>query len=97
MADAAQAPGGNPPEAIARQKFACPACGAEAIWNPAKQALVCPFCGTTSPAKIDVSGGVVEHDLVTALRGVGDDRRGWLAEKRYVKCRSCQAISVLDA
>ena len=84
-------------EELAREKFACPACGAEAIWNPAKQALVCPFCGTTSPAKLDAdSGAIVEHDLVTALRGITDDKRGWQAEKRYVKCQSCQAISVLD-
>jgi len=84
-------------ETIAQQKFACPACGAEAIWNPGKQALVCPFCGTTSPAKLDAdTGRVVEHDLVAALRGIGDDKRGWQAEKRYIKCQSCQAISVLD-
>ncbi len=84
-------------ETLAQQKFACPACGAEAIWNPAKQALVCPFCGTTSPAKLDPNAaGIIEHDLVTALRGITDDKRGWQAEKRYVKCQSCQAISVLD-
>jgi hypothetical protein len=84
-------------ETLAQEKFACPACGAEAIWNPAKQALVCPFCGTTSPAKFDSNAaGIVEHDLVTALRGITDDKRGWQAEKRYVKCQSCQAISVLD-
>ena len=39
-------------ETSAIQKFACPACGGEAIWNPAKQKLVCPFCGTESPAKL---------------------------------------------
>ena len=84
-------------ETVAQQKFACPACGAEAIWNPAKQALICPFCGTTSLAKLDAdTGRVVEHDLVVALRGVTDDKRGWQVEKRYVKCQSCQAISVLD-
>jgi hypothetical protein len=84
-------------ETLAQQKFSCPACGAEAIWNAAKQALVCPFCGTISPAKLDSNaGGIVEHDLVTALRGVTDDKRGWQTEKRYVKCQSCQAISVLD-
>jgi len=80
-----------------QQKYACPACGAEAVWNPAKQALVCSFCGTVSPARLDAdSGGIVEHDLVTALRGITDDKRGWQTEKRYVKCQSCQAISVLD-
>jgi hypothetical protein len=84
-------------ETIAQRKFACPACGAEATWNPAKQALVCSFCGTISPAKLDSdTGRVVEHDLVAALRDITDDKRGWQAEKRYVKCQSCQAISVLD-
>jgi hypothetical protein len=84
-------------ETVAQQKFACPACGAEAIWNPAKQALVCPFCGTTSPARLDASGSaIIEHDLVTALRSITDDKRGWQTEKRYVKCQSCRAISVLD-
>ena len=35
-------------ESVALSKFACPACGGEATWNPAKQKLVCPFCGTES-------------------------------------------------
>ena len=88
------------PEATAQMKFACPACGAAAEWNPAKQALVCPFCGTTSPAqmKLDAAGQQVikEHDLVAAIRGIPDDKRGWQAKKTSVKCQSCQAISVFD-
>jgi hypothetical protein len=83
----------------AREKFACPACGADAHWNPAKQALVCPFCGTESPATLEQRGAetvIVEHDLVAALRDVPDARRGWQADKVSVKCQSCQAISVFD-
>jgi Zn finger protein HypA/HybF involved in hydrogenase expression len=83
----------------AREKFACPACGADAHWNPAKQALVCPFCGTESPATLQTRGAetiIVEHDLVAALRDVPDARRGWQADKVSVKCQSCQAISVFD-
>jgi hypothetical protein len=83
-------------ETTARAKFACPSCGGEAVWNPAKQKLVCPFCGTESPAKLTADGGIVEHDLVAALRGLTDDKRGWDAEKRLVRCQSCNAISVLD-
>jgi hypothetical protein len=83
-------------ETVALSKFSCPSCGGEANWNPAKQKLVCPFCGTESPAKLDAGGAIVEHDLVAALRGIGDDARGWQTEKRQVKCRSCNAISVLD-
>ncbi|MGV3774381.1 MAG: zinc ribbon domain-containing protein [Verrucomicrobiales bacterium] len=80
----------------AREKFACPACGADAHWNPGKQALICPYCGTTSPLEKNSEGGIVEHDLVTALRNVPMQERGWKAEKKSVKCQHCQAISVFD-
>ena len=83
-------------ETDALQKFLCPSCGGEAVWNPAKQKLVCPFCGTESPAQIGQGGDIVEHDLVAALRGVADDARGWQADKREVRCQSCNGISVLD-
>lgn len=87
-------------EAKARQKFACPACGGEAQWTPAQQALVCPYCNTTSPAQVELTSTgeeiVREHDLVAALRSIPDDKRGWQAEKTSVRCQSCQAISVFD-
>jgi hypothetical protein len=82
--------------AIAQQKFECPACGADAHWNPAKQALVCAYCGTTSPAEIRADGEILEHDLVRALREIPDSRRGWEAEKISVRCQSCNAITVFD-
>ena len=64
-------------ETAALAKLACPACGGEAHWNAAKQRLVCPFCGTESPLSVDpATGAVAEHDLVAALRGIGDDARG---------------------
>ncbi|MGH7967889.1 MAG: zinc ribbon domain-containing protein, partial [Limisphaerales bacterium] len=87
-------------EALAQKKFSCPACGGEAVWTPAKQALVCPFCGTTSPAQAELTPAgdqvIVEHDLVAALRGIPDSKRGWQAQKISVRCQSCQAISVFD-
>jgi len=89
------------PEAVARNKFSCPMCGAEATWDPAKKALVCHYCGAVSPANIELSATgqetIVEHDLVAALRGIPDSARGWQADKIEVKCQSCQAISVFDA
>lgn len=85
------------PELTAQQKFACPSCGGEAQWNPAKQALVCPYCGTVSPADLDATTGqITEHCLATALRGIDDSHRGWATEKVSVKCQSCQAVSVFD-
>ena len=84
-----------PVEAL--EKHPCPACGAQAEWNPGKQKLICPFCGTESPYKIDAATGTIEElDLVKALREMPDDQRGWLAEKRTVQCRSCKAVSVFD-
>jgi hypothetical protein len=88
-------------EATAQNKFSCPACGAEATWNPAKKALVCGFCGTHSPANVELTGfstteAIVEHDLVAALRSIPDSARGWQAKKTQVRCQSCQAISVFD-
>jgi hypothetical protein len=87
-------------EATAQKKFSCPSCGGEARWTPAKQALVCPFCGTVSPAQVELTPGgeevIKEHDLVTALRSLPDDQRGWQAAKTSVRCQSCQAISVFD-
>ncbi len=85
------------PEVTAISKFACPACGAEAVWTPAKQALVCPYCGTVSPAELKQDGSLVEeNDLVSALRSIPDDQRGWAAVRKTVKCQSCHAISVFD-
>ena len=81
---------------IARDKFHCPACGADAQWNAAKKALVCPFCGTESPMEISATGEVKENDLAEAMRALPSDERGWKAEKQSVKCQSCQAITVFD-
>ena len=46
------APSRSMSEITAKSKFACPACGGEAQWNPAKQALVCPYCGTVAPGEL---------------------------------------------
>ncbi len=82
--------------ALALEKHPCPACGAQAEWNPGKQKLVCPFCGTESPYQVPAAGGIEELDLVRALREMPDDLRGWQTERRTVQCRSCKAVSVFD-
>jgi hypothetical protein len=80
-------------DALAR--FACPACGGEAVWNPAKQKLVCPFCGTESAAPQGAPDGVVEHDLLAALSRVTAGP-GLHMAAREVRCQSCNAVSMLD-
>jgi Zn finger protein HypA/HybF involved in hydrogenase expression len=85
---------------VALEKFHCPACGAEAHWNPGRHALICPYCGTQAPGELQTRGTttvVVEHDLVAALRSKPDSSRGWQADKASAQCQSCRAISVFDA
>jgi hypothetical protein len=84
-------------EISALDKHACPACGAQAEWNPGKEKLVCPYCGTESPYVIDrATGKAVENDLVKALRELPDEDRGWNTERRSVQCQSCRAVMVFD-
>ncbi|MCB9384609.1 MAG: zinc ribbon domain-containing protein [Bryobacterales bacterium] len=79
------------------RKDSCPACGAQAVWNPAKQALVCPYCGTEAPTELNPdTGQIQEIDLVKTLREMPEELRGWKAQKRTVKCRNCHAVSVFD-
>jgi predicted RNA-binding Zn-ribbon protein involved in translation (DUF1610 family) len=78
-------------------RAACAACGAQARWDPGRQALVCPYCGTIAPGELDRdSGKIREIDLVRTLREMPEELRGWKSEKRSVKCRSCHAVSVFD-
>lgn len=82
----------------ALDKVPCPACGAQAEWNAARQRLVCPFCGTESPYVFNPqTGGIEEIDLVTTLRELPDELRGWQTTTRSVQCRSCKAVTVYDA
>jgi uncharacterized protein len=84
-------------ELVAREKYPCAACGAQAEWNASKQLLVCPFCGTAAPFSVDAaSGAIEEHDLAKAMRELPDTARGWLAQRRTVQCQSCKAVSVFD-
>lgn len=84
-------------DTLALEKHSCPACGAQAEWSPARQRLICSFCGTESPYDLDPeSGAIQEIDLVQTLREMPAELRGWQAEKRTVRCRSCKAISVFD-
>ena len=84
-------------EVAALDKHACPACGAQAVWDPSSQRLICAFCGTEAPYQLDrETGRAREIDLVTSLRELPDELRGWQAERRSVQCQSCRAVMVFD-
>ena len=83
-------------EVTATAKYACPACGAQATWNPGKHALVCGSCGTESAAELKTQGEVVEHDLLATLATLQTRETGLAREAVEVKCRSCEAISSFE-
>ena len=83
-------------EVVAAPKHSCPACGAQAQWEPATQTLRCPFCGTVSQFEKTATGEIKENDLATALRNIPQSERGWAPDQVTVKCQSCQAISVFS-
>jgi len=86
------------PEVEALEYNTCPACGAAANWDPAKQALICPYCGTEAPGELDSDTGKVrEIPLAKALREMPEDSRGWQDEKVSVQCKSCRAVMVFEA
>jgi predicted RNA-binding Zn-ribbon protein involved in translation (DUF1610 family) len=85
-------------QVVALEKHECPACGAQAEWNATSQTLRCPFCGTESPYRIDrETGQVMEVDLVSTLRALPADARGWQDERRSVQCQSCRAVMVFES
>ncbi len=86
-----------PDDLTAIKKFACPACGAEAVWTPSKHALVCPYCNTVSPMELKTdTSEIKENDLIEALNSMPAEDTGWNLERKTVRCQSCGAISVFD-
>jgi hypothetical protein len=83
-------------EVTASAKYACPACGAQATWDPGKRALICGFCGTESAAELKTEGEIVEHDLQQTLASLQGRETGLAREAIEVKCQSCQAISSFE-
>ena len=69
--------------ATARQKFHCPACGAEAQLESGEAgARSVRSAAPSRPATLQTRGAdtvIVEHDLVAALRNIPDAARGWQA------------------
>ena len=85
-------------DVTALEKHACPACGAQAEWDPSKKKLICPFCGVESPYQIDRNlGEVAERDLAGALNDTAGAEQEFHEQRRSVQCQSCKAIMTFDA
>ncbi|MGV8804486.1 MAG: zinc ribbon domain-containing protein [Polaromonas sp.] len=77
----------------ARQALGCPYCGT-IVPTPATQpATANGAASSVAGADSGASAGVVEQDLLAALREPASGR-GWGQARREVQCQSCHAISV---
>jgi len=50
------------------QRFPCPGCGADLVYDPASEMMKCPSCGRTEPVNIPAGAHVAEESFEAALR-----------------------------
>jgi len=72
------------------QRFACPSCGADRVFDPPSGQLRCTGCGTLEP--ITGAGETAAHDLDAALRQAAAQPDGHLSTTALsVTCAGCGA------
>lgn len=74
------------------ERFLCPACGGNMVFDPKKQKLLCLYCSSESEVNFEKTN-IIENDFYTAEN---TSNRNWGNEKRIIKCESCGAQTVLD-
>jgi hypothetical protein len=83
--------------ALAQGAYACPACGGDAHWNPAKRTLVCASCGTALPPPAH-AGQQFKFSQRPVADGIRDAPTDAAKDTRLaVMCGSCHAVSHFDA
>lgn len=74
------------------QRFPCPSCGGNMVFNPDTQGLFCPYCNSKSDIVND-NEDIKEYDFEAAE---DEALKDWGEEKRVIKCESCGAETVLS-
>ena len=74
------------------ERFLCPSCGGNMLFDPKKQKLVCLYCSNEGEINFE-EGNVNEYDFYSAEH---TSNKEWGNEKRIIKCESCGAETVLD-
>jgi predicted RNA-binding Zn-ribbon protein involved in translation (DUF1610 family) len=75
------------------QRFSCPSCGGNMIFNPDTQSLCCVYCESKADV-LNNQEAIKEYDFLAAEKEACYD---WGNEKRVIRCDSCGAETVLDA
>src|ERR1051325_6839325 len=73
-----------------QERFPCPGCGADMVFDPQNNCLTCPYCGRQEP--VPVSSGSVEERSYEAYLQAGAAQMGTLAANAVqVTCTQCGA------
>jgi len=73
-----------------QERFPCPGCGADMVFDPQNNCLSCPYCGRQEP--VPVSSGSVEERSYEAYLQAGAAQMGTLAANAVeVTCTQCGA------
>lgn len=73
-------------------RFSCPACGGNMIFDPESQSLTCPYCDKKTDI-VKQQGDIKEYDFKMTA---DDAPNNWENESRVMRCESCGAQTVLD-
>lgn len=74
------------------QRFPCPSCGGNMVFDPNTQGLFCPYCSSKSEIANE-NRDIREYDFAAAE---DEALKDWGEEKRVIKCESCGAETVLN-
>lgn len=74
------------------ERFLCPSCGGNMLFEPKKQKLVCLYCSNENEINFE-KANIKEYDFYSAEQ---TSSKNWGNEKRIIKCESCGAQTVLD-
>lgn len=73
-------------------RFSCPSCGGNMVFDPNSQSLYCPYCQKkTDILKKDEE--IKEYDFTSAEDSASTN---WGRQNRVIRCESCGAQTVLD-
>lgn len=75
---------------IKADRFPCPSCGADLVYDPQENSLKCPYCGQ----RVDIAATtaqVVERDYEEYLRPKADQLSTIASDAIEVKCNGCGA------
>lgn len=75
-------------------KFPCPGCGGDMVFDAEKQSLTCQYCGNVIEIAKEDYSVVKEYPIETAMERASRD---WGGKTEIIRCESCGAETIIQA